>query len=107
MNPDEWGPWIEHDGNGCPPDLIGKFVHVLFEWEDGRGDTELLAIITPLLASCPSWSAREYAGYGYHSHWDGVSHSSMGFVTRYRVRIPRALIELRRLVETLPVTEDA
>ena len=25
---DEWGPWIEHDGNECP--CVGAFVHSIF-----------------------------------------------------------------------------
>lgn len=103
----EWGPWVWHDGNGCPSDLVGKFVHVWFEpdasspLDDGMPH-ELIGILTPLLASCASWEGTTYFGRGCVASWNGES-GGMKFVTRYRVRKPRALIEMIEMIEALPV----
>lgn len=105
----EWGPWFWHDGAGCPPDLVGKFVHLWFEPDpssplDDGAPHELIGILTPLLASCASWDGAVYWGKGYVASWGDMTRG-MKFVSRYRMRKPRALIELIELVETLPTPE--
>ena len=85
---DEWGPWIEHDGMGCP--VRGMWVETITNkpgWtEDG--------VLT---------DRKIYFTSGPLRSWDW-SYASKGFVMviRYRVRIPRALQQLREMVENLP-----
>ena len=78
----EWGPWIEHDGNGCP--CKGMFVHVVFqdehEWECIAGS------------------------FGGQS-WDWTTGCTR--IVRYRIRKPRGLTILEDLLENLPESVDA
>ena len=34
MSDEQWGPWIEHDGSGCPDNVRGRVIHVIFEAPD-------------------------------------------------------------------------
>jgi hypothetical protein len=78
---EEWGPWIEHDGSGCP--CVGEYVEVDFLcWRRGIVD----GYIIPRVDGLVGW---KYKGFDPK-------------VIRYRVRAPRALIELREMVENLP-----
>ena len=92
---EEWGPWIEHDGRGCP--CVGRYVQV--EFDDGQvaegvaGVSSAQAIadgFDPLV----SWK------------WALVATENWLFIAariiRYRIRKPRALKQLRDLVESLP-----
>lgn len=89
----EWGPWIEHDGKGCqvPVGIICETQH-----QDGSSD------IGPSCGHNNSgWSWYVVVTLG-RPQWK---------VIRYRVRKPRALKQLRDMVENLPApvreTEDA
>ena len=100
----EWGPWIEHDGKGCPVP-VGTVVLVRLRCGE----------LYQGVAGC--------SGYGDfakpHGHendpilslWVHGEYSRPVDVVRYRVRKPRALSMLQRLVADLPadrpVTVDA
>lgn len=91
----EWGPWIEHDGSGRP-NLDG--VPRQIEYADGQ-------IIDTTAYSQVFFDIRPYTGPKFADSWDW---SKPGFfipVIRYRIRKPRALRELRELVEKLPAPE--
>ena len=84
----EWGPWIEHDGRGCP--CRGVFVHIEF----ASGFEAIGVAGSYLKADTPfpdgSWN------------WANLL---LDPILRYRIRRPRALRELIELVETLPERE--
>lgn len=75
---EEWGPWIEHDGKGCP--CVGAFVHIVYA--DGF-----------------ERKGRATGGGSWRSS------SGLILILRYRIRKPRALIELIEMVENLPQPE--
>ena len=89
---EEWGPWIEHDGGPCPvPD--GTICHRVFnEPANGTDKTACgkLEHISPVEAV---WERRA---------WEWVPGAV--WIIRYRIRKPRALIELREMIANLPTT---
>ena len=84
---EEWGPWIEHDGRGCP--VVGMWVHRVYDMvavdvSDGVLKNEKIGRVKD--AGSRSWSwTRGYAR-----------------VIRYRIRKPRGLAILENLIENLP-----
>ena len=90
MNDDLWGPWIEHDGKGCP--VKGMWVQLFDEGPTSLEPWEGLA-------------GSEFDGTehitGSSWHW-AVVESHWGAVIRYRVRRPKALQQLIQMVENLP-----
>jgi hypothetical protein len=68
MTDEQWGPWIEHDGKGCP--CVGQFVHRIH----CRGDVNIGVV----MRGGRSWTWAP----GYTR------------VLRYRIRKPRALLDL-------------
>lgn len=80
---DEWGPWIEHDGKGCPV-LSGQYLRAT-----GSNGAEVEGVMrNPRLA------------FGWD--WMGPSGNPCDFIIRYRVRKPRALLEMIARAEALP-----
>lgn len=85
----DWGPWIEHDGKGCP--CVGEYVHreyrfVHYRWR-GRKDTVLSGNFAWGIAEDgPSW------------RWD----PDWNPVIRYRIRKPRGMTILENLIADLP-----
>lgn len=80
---EEWGPWIEHDG-GPRPVKPGTFCHLIYE--DGE------EFIGPI-------------GLGYYGTEAGTPDEPWGGwcpIVRYRIRKPRALLQLIEMVENLP-----
>jgi len=86
----EWGPWVEHDGRGCPlPD--GTLVMVFIADAEGLGEDEIVV-------------------FRIGEYWEGVIYhrggpedwvyrpTNAGNITRYRLRRPRlaAMDMLRR-----------
>ena len=55
----EWGPWIDHDGKGCPLKAMGQFCHLWIEADETyNGDfypRESYVLVNDLIASCGSW----------------------------------------------------
>lgn len=89
----EWGPWIEHDGKGCP--CVGQYVHVVFArdttWHIGNGSGIYI-------------NKREWVGItnprNGHGSWDWRTFCNP--VIRYRTRKPRGLTILEELLSDLP-----
>lgn len=85
----EWGPWIEHDGMGCP--VPGDtMVSVEFRIpprsiEFTRGNPE-----------CDRAKV-----------WIWVNDGKRDDIIRYRIRKPRGLIILQELIEKLPEGVEA
>jgi hypothetical protein len=76
---DEWGPWIEHDGSGCP--CVGMWVHRIYgrpglDTVDGKTKSEKIGLVMNAQSGCWRWS-------------NGFSP-----VIRYRIRKPRALQQM-------------
>ena len=76
-----WGPWIEHDGKGCP--CPGAYVGVVREF---RGAGEIIAGAQfdgteARWGSSWHWAVQPVNELG--QHWDRI--------LRYRVRKPRGL----------------
>lgn len=89
---EQWGPWIEHDGTGCP--CVGEFVEsVRFSGEikhgiagtiEGGGTYDPNLVVSPWV-------------------WDECPIVHMADIKRYRIRKPRAM---KRLNEILREVED-
>lgn len=95
VNEEEWGPWIEHDGKGCPCE--GMLVHVV------RFDAPDIVVIAG--AQC---RATGIPVTGKHSAWvwpNGKPERTN--VIRYRIRKPRGLTILESLLTDLPEKVDA
>lgn len=80
---EEWGPWVEHDGKGCP--CAGKIVRV--KYGDGYLETGI-------------------AGSRGGQAWDWRLVNWENAVVCYRIRKPRALIELRDMIADLPAPTE-
>ena len=77
---EQWGPWIDHDGKGCP--CLGMYVRTV----NNNG------VIDEGIATALGWGWRP---------------NSIATITIYRIRKPRALQDLIKLVEELPEGVDA
>ncbi len=69
---EEWGPVIQHDGKGCPLSA-GTIIHSFGEWPDGRPE-EFVGPVNP--------------------KWAGWDWSNGSRIIRYRIRKPRALLDM-------------
>lgn len=85
---EEWGPWIEHDGKGCP--CVGQVVHLVLE---DRFGCQAEFTGTPRSRTLRSW--------------DWSYFPTFRRVIRYRIRKPRGLTILEGLLENLPEEVDA
>ena len=82
---DEWGPWIEHDGRGCP--CVGQFVHAV-----------RLGAIDAMAVAGAECLARGFSPNAYPSAWVWLDEKPQRTnVIRYRIRKPRALEQLREI----------
>lgn len=90
---EEWGPWIEHDGRGCP--VKGRFVRVVYR--DGSQD-ELVAWSKICIPGRPDTDPESSA-------WAWVVPLPWKII-RYSIRKPRALIELRDMIADLPTPAE-
>lgn len=95
MNEQDWGPWTEHDGKGCP---LRPWEYAQAECADGYvgcgcwpygGDT-------PPPGTCSYWLWSSLPSYWWHKR-----------VIRYRVRKPRGLVILENMLADLPEGVDA
>jgi hypothetical protein len=80
---EDWGPWQVHDGKGCPVPL-GTIIQM--EAVSASGAKERLIVVVRNSAM------RLWVNPNVH----GFS------IIRYRIRKPRALMDLIELVENLP-----
>lgn len=81
---DEWGPWIKHDGKGCP--CIGQYAHVVH-----KCGTEQFSIVT---GNPNAWE------------WD-VDPDRWSKIVKYRIRKPRAMLILEEILARIPDLVDA
>ena len=94
---DEWGPWIEHDGRGCPL-AVGQVPEV--RWSDGTLaqypiDEET---ISPPPGMTTPW---------HFAHWHPRTLLTHYFVEAYRIRKPRGMVAPESLLADLPESVDA
>lgn len=89
---EEWGPWIDHDGKGCP--CKGMFVKA--EAIANRlGDTKIHGPFCAIGRESWTWATT------------GLPSNKVQRIIRYRIRRPRALQQLREMIRNLPVEVDA
>ena len=83
---EEWTDWFDHDGKGCP--CKGLWVQAVFD----RG----FPLISEGIA-LGSWPR-------FPDQWDWAVCDAVGKarIIRYRIRRPRALLQLIEMVENLP-----
>lgn len=84
---EEWGPWVEHDGRGCP--CKGMFVEAVDRW--GHHDR---FVAWTVLRGRP-YIDEHFNAWVWSGHPDDI--------IRYRIRKPRAM---KRLNEILREVED-
>jgi hypothetical protein len=99
---EEWGPWIEHDGKGCP--CVGQYVqYVIGKCKDGSDPSFDIHFPGPhekRVGKCV------YEGIAINDGgWCWGPHSYPNI--RYRVRKPRGLTILESLLADLPEKVDA
>jgi len=81
---EQWTEWFEHDGKGCP--CVGMYVRARFD-EGWPRELEGVCTGNPVPWN---WDLPRQPG----KHW--------GKVVLYRIRRPRALLQLIEMVENLP-----
>ena len=83
---EEWGQWIEHDGNGCP--CVGMWVQAQFRNVRAH------------------FSHGNFSGGVWEGRAKGITNwtwpDPRGEVIRYRIRKPRGLTILENLIADLP-----
>jgi len=89
----EWGPWIEHDGKGCP--CVGAWVLAQGLAKPG-GDL----IEHEFLAK--DFAEWYWAFFGAIGFGDAGKPRICGKIIRYRIRKPRGLTILENLIADLP-----
>ena len=75
MSKEQWGPWIDHDGKGCP--CVGEYVNVIF---DEGSPKEIEGSVKGLPAP-------------WNWHLPRLP-KAWGKVIRYRIRKPKGLTML-------------
>ena len=92
-NQDEWGPWITHDGKGCP--CVGQYVNSVSKNNEERFHIAHGLVIKGYGAGVDCWVALECICAGEPSF----------AVVRYRIRKPLGLIMLEAIARdtTTPI----
>lgn len=90
---DEWGPWIDHDGRGCP--VKGQLVQIAVMMPWGEFFVRGSYIAASKCAAQGIDPDRSHLSAWVWPH--GVP--ELERITRYRVRRPRALEQLREIAE--------
>lgn len=89
MTQEEWGPWIEHDGRGCPADVCpGVYIAVVIRFASGREERSEGRIKN---VPYSLWEKSLVC-------WTGGTEDYAPII-RYRIRRPRGLILLQRITE--------
>ena len=88
MSKEEWGPWIDYDGAGCPSYAVGLYVQAKCAepWDHGQIRDIVEGVVSGRNAQS-SW------------HW-GINGCTDVIV--YRIRKPRGMVILEGLLENLP-----
>ena len=75
---EDWGPWIEHDGKGCP--CVGEWIHVVsFKGDEAEG------IAKP---SCNNPVAWRRSRWFWRDYDDGMR---IDGAKKYRIRRPKGI----------------
>ncbi|MCZ0962853.1 hypothetical protein [Paracoccus benzoatiresistens] len=85
---EEWGPWVEHDGKGCP--CIGMYVRMESKGCSCRHLAEGIA------REEPEW------GKGLDAQCKRCGVETVVAIGRYQIRKPRGLTILQDLIENPP-----
>lgn len=81
---EEWGPWIEHDGRGCP--CHGKRVQAEFD----VGTPRVIEGVVHCVKNNGQWD------------WELADRYGLSRIIRYRIRKPRGMTILENLIADLP-----
>ena len=98
---DEWGPWIEHDGSGLPLCVVARTIEVKAITNHGEPQSQI-GYVDPQRLHHEVYRAWNWSFYAKES-LDGTFGYSK--IIRYRIRKPRALIEMIERAESLPQTK--
>lgn len=92
---EEWGPWIEHDGRGCP--CRGMYVQALAEKSIHAisSNTRMVKVSEYVMEGVAS-NGGSWSGNPYYNRY-----------LRYRIRKPKGLQILEALLKDLPETVGA
>ena len=98
MMTEEWGPWIEHDGKHKPANglLVQK------EYANGLVMTGMVGWGTK---TSTELGLPRYTGETFSGSWVWNGPGSYVPILRYRIRKPRALLQLIEMVENPPAPE--
>lgn len=91
----DWGPWVEHDGRGCPVPL-GMIVEAFAAAPCGCASESIVFLVDSDTCRASVWS-------GSRGNCTTCFRVGVLIISRYRIRKPRALRDLIDLVENLPV----
>lgn len=101
---DGWGPWIEHDGFGCPVP-VGTVVRAHFEVPEIRAVIAEFLVDAEVAAS-PIWLGESFGWATERIDRDDGSIFFNIYVLRYQVRRSASFEELKRIAESpAPVRE--
>ena len=77
----EWGPWITHDGKGCP--CVGQYVHFFELLSTGGVESDFVI-----------------AGARGGKSWDWSNAPEYTRIIRYRIRKPLGMAILQAIVKS-------
>lgn len=97
---EEWGPWIEHDGKGVPLCVIGKVSEVIAEHFDGTTTRQSGVIIDPTGDCYRAWN------WSFFGKICVEQKCLYARVLRYRIRKPRGLLLLQKLIAEIEAPEQ-
>jgi len=92
---EEWGPWVEHDGKGCP--CKGQFVEVI----KANGAKERFVAWSIFNNTCRNDADHRTSSWA----WREKPHATK--IVRYRIRKPRGVVILEALLQDLPQEVNA
>ena len=103
---EEWGPWIEHDGSGCP--CLGAYVQTVRAHKFGRfGPGGSVVPLGNGTALVEGW-IREPANWDWSMFGKTLPNGTVATkVLSYRIRKPKGLTILEGLLTNLPEEVDA
>lgn len=85
MSDEQWGPWINHDGKGCP--CVGEYVQANFT-----------CLHTPIFeGGTKIGNLWEGVATGIDC-WDWAARQQLTKFTRYRIRKPKGLTVLESIL---------
>ena len=105
-NDNEWGEWVQHDGKGCP--CVGHYVQA--KWEAfgygnlyTKGQTGITeGFIDEKLATHAAWFWAGNQGKEFTHPRSGKPGVLDGGFMEFRIRKPRALLDLIQIIADLP-----